>query len=260
MKQFTGVLRHEFSMSIRRPILWIGYGLLFAFYSVVFFAPDIYDVYTDSTQAAIWEYTAQDGFMFNMFMALLCGILASDRIQRDTRLHLRELQESAPLSRPAYILSKYFGVLLSVSLPALLWVIFYNSMISIGMGLMPLSILPTSLVTYAAIALPSQAFVVAFSLVCPMFMPVRVYQILFTGYWFWGNYLTPQAFPTISDTILSACGKYPMEGFFRVTTSVNTVPDVTPLQAVLNLLVLAVLASLALLAAERKFARQARRA
>jgi hypothetical protein len=260
MKQFTGVLRHEFNMSIRRPTLWIGYGLLFVFYAVVFFAPDIYDIYTENSSAAIWRYAAQDVFMFNMFMALLSGILASDRMQRDTRLHLRELQESAPLSHSAYILSKYIGVLLSVSLPMLLWVIFYNSVITIGMGIAPLAMLPASLVTYATIALPSQAFVVAFSLACPMFMPVRVYQILFTGYWFWGNYLTPQAFPTISDTILSACGKYAMEGFFRTSPSINTVVEITPLEAVLNITVLAMLAALILFAAERSFARQARHA
>ena len=257
MKQFTGVLRHEFTMSIRRPILWIAFGLLYAFYGLAFLSPDPDGTYTIVTQEMLWYSVGNDIFMFNMFMALISGILASDRMQRDTRLHMRELQESAPLSRPAYVLSKYIGVLLSVCLPVLIWVVLY-SLIAAALGIVPLAFIPAALVSYAAIAFPSQAFVVAFSLVCPLFMPVRVYQILFTGYWFWGNYLSPQAFPTISDTILSACGRYAMEGFFHAAVSVNSVPDTTPLQAVFNIAVLAALAGLALLAAERKFARQTR--
>jgi len=257
MKQFTGVLRHEFTMSIHRPVLWIAFGLVFAFYGIAFFSPGPDGTYEIIARDAIWYHAGNDLFMFNMFTALLSGILASDRMQRDTRLHVRELQESAPLSRPAYVLSKYMGVLLSVCLPVLVWVTLY-SLISAALGIVPLAFLPAALLAYFAVAFPSQAFVVAFSLACPLFMPVRVYQILFTGYWFWGNYLTPQAFPTISDTILSACGRYPLEGFFKVTPAINTTPDTTPLQAVLNLTLLAVLAGLALLAAERKFTRQAR--
>ena len=39
-------------------------------------------------------------FMFNIFLPLLAGILAADRMQRDFRTGVRELQRSTPLSMP----------------------------------------------------------------------------------------------------------------------------------------------------------------
>lgn len=257
MKQFAGVLRHEFNMSVRRPALWIGFGLLYAFYGVALLTPSDEGPGVLVSGMAAWQYAGRNMFTFNMFMVMLDGILASDRMQRDVRLQVRELQQSAPLTRRTYILGKYAGVLLSVSLPVLIWVILY-SLVVIGLGQASLSLIPAALAAFVLIGLPSLAFVTAFSLACPMFMPVRVYQILFTGYWFWGNYLSPKAFPTISETILSACGKYAMDAFFHVTPSVNTLPQYTPLEAWTNIAVLAALAALALLTVERKFARQAR--
>jgi hypothetical protein len=82
---------------------------------------------------------------------------------------------------------------------------------------------------------------VAFSLACPLVIPLRIYQVLFTGYWFWGNMLSPKAFPTISDTVLNAVGQYPLQAYFGVyTDSTNTVLNgYTVQQAVLNQVVLA---------------------
>jgi hypothetical protein len=82
-------------------------------------------------------------------------------------------------------------------------------------------------------------------------MPLRVYQVLFTGYWFWGNLLSPKAFPTISDTVLNAVGQYPLQAFFKVTwdSTHNVEVGHTVPEAVINLSVLLVLIILALLAA-----------
>jgi ABC-2 type transport system permease protein len=97
------------------------------------------------------------------------------------------------------------------------------------------------LLAFLSIAVPSHAFVVAFSLACPLVMPLRVYQVLFTGYWFWGNLLSPQAFPTISDTVLNAVGQYPLQAFFgKYTDSTHkVVGGFTVPEAITNLLVLA---------------------
>ena len=43
----------------------------------------------------------------------------------------------------------------------------------------------------------SRHFVVAFALACPVVMPPAVFQILFVGYWFWGNYMSPDIVPTL---------------------------------------------------------------
>jgi hypothetical protein len=160
-------------------------------------------------------------------------------MQRDVRVGMRELQCSTSLSMPAYILSKYVGVLLSVLTPMFL-LVSCTGLALLAKGLAPLSILYPLLLAFLSIAVPSHAFVVAFSLAIPLVIPIRVYQVLFTGYWFWGNLLSPKAFPTISDTVLNAVGQYPLQAFFGMnfdSTHKVTQGFTTP-QAVLNLLVL----------------------
>jgi ABC-2 type transport system permease protein len=79
---------------------------------------------------------------------------------------------------------------------------------------MPVAFLGYTWLAFLSISVPAYAFITAFSLACPVLMPVRVYQVLFTGYWFWGNFLNPEAIPTLNGTLLTAGGSYAMEGFF----------------------------------------------
>jgi hypothetical protein len=174
---------------------------------------------------------------------------------------MRELQRSTPLSSSTYILAKYLGVLGSVLLPIFLLVLF-NGVALVAMGLAPLSLLWPLLLAFLSIAVPSHAFVVAFSLACPLIMPLRVYQVLFTGYWFWGNLLSPKAFPTISDTVLNAVGQYPLQAFFDMHLD-STHPveaGFTPPEAILNLLVLIACITLALFTLDQYLRWKTRRA
>ena len=227
-------------MSIRRPGFWIAYILLILFYFVSIMAPSQDPADDIITPGKIWPEAGHIVFMFNIFMPLLAGILSADRMQRDLRLGVRELQRSTSLSLPVYVLSKYLGVLLSVLLPMFLLVSFTGISLVLR-GLTPAAFLYPLTLAFLTIAIPSHAFVVAFSLACPLVIPIRIYQVLFTGYWFWGNLLTPQAFPTISDTLLNAVGQYPLQGFFGMyTDSTQKVTEgFTAPEAVLNLIVLA---------------------
>ena len=239
MTQLFGVVRHEFRMSIRRPGYWIAYLLLTLFYIASILTPSIFEEEAIVQPDLVWAEAGHTVFMFNIFLPLLAGILSADRMQRDTRTGVRELQRSAPLSIPAYILSKYLGVLASVLLPMFLLVLATGLALA-AKGTAPISILWPLLLAFLSIAVPSHAFVVAFSLACPLVMPLRVYQVLFTGYWFWGNLLSPKAFPTISDTVLNAVGQYPLQAFFNVVVDSTYKVEMgfTPLQAAVNLTVL----------------------
>ncbi|GAP12693.1 ABC-2 family transporter protein [Longilinea arvoryzae] len=260
MKQFFNVTRYEFSMSIRRAGFWITYVLLGGFYLVSILIP----AGRDSAVIApdqIWPEAGHLVFMFNIFLPLLAGLLSADRMQRDFRNGVRELQRSSPLSTPNYILAKYLGVLISTLLPFFL-ILIIAGLYSVFKGLAPWEFLWPLFVAFLAIALPAHAFVVAFSLACPLVMPLRVYQVLFTGYWFWGNLLSPKAFPTISDTVLNAVGQIPLQAYFSVTNaSTHPVSDTfTRPQAMLNVLVLTVLIAAALSTANAYLRWQARRA
>ncbi len=215
MSQLFGVLRHEFSMSVCRKGLWIAYSIVFGFFGLILVREGLGHMYSGGMP---WQEAGEMVYLFNMLMPLIGGILAADRMQRDYRLGVRELQTSTPLNRSIYILGKYVGVLMSLLLPMFLWVLGL-SILSVALGLIGPAMIWSVVVAFVAIAVPSFAFVTAFSLACPLVMPLRVYQILFTGYWFWGNFLNDQVFPTISGTLLNASGVYAQQGFFNGTRS-----------------------------------------
>lgn len=262
MSEFFGVIRYEFNMFLRRPGMWIAYLCLYVFYAVLLFMPDPMGEIISFPADETWQVAGQQLFYYNMFMVLLAGIISADRMQRDFRLGVCELQQSTPLRRPVYILAKYFGVLAGSLVPMLILVV-GTAVFSILMGAPP-QYLGAMLVAFLAMGVPAHAFVVAFSLACPLVMPVRVYQVLFTGYWFWGNYLNPGAFPTISDTVLVPSGKYVLEGFFGGFPSSRNLewlgPLYTPAGATLNLVVLALCILAVLCVLDRYLKWQARRA
>jgi hypothetical protein len=247
-------------MSIRRPGLCVSYILLGLFYLITNLTPGLNASEDVIRSDEIWYEAGHIVFMFNIFMPLLAGILAADRMQRDTRIGVRELQNSTALSTSAYILAKYFGVLLSVLAPMLLLLLMVGTAL-VARGLAPFNFFGPLLLAFLSIAVPAHAFVVAFSLTCPLIMPLRVYQVLFTGYWFWGNLLSPKAFPTISDTVLNAVGQYPVQAFFGVfTDSTHKVEGgFTPPEAVLNLFVLFACIAITLFAVNQYLGWQERR-
>lgn len=236
MARFFGVFRHEFLMSIHRPSLWIAYGLLFSFYTLaVFWQSDTAEKIVISTDQ-IWRFAGRMGFTFNLFLPVLVGILSADRMQLDFRQGVRELQLSTPLNQITYILGKYFGVLISVSLPVLIWVWFMTGLYILN-GNAPLGLFYSMTLAFFSMMLPAFAFVIAFSLSLPLIMPLRVYQILFTGYWFWGNYIDQEMFPTLNGTLLTPGGMLVFQGYFG-GFSANTPLEYTATDATLNLMVL----------------------
>jgi ABC-type transport system involved in multi-copper enzyme maturation permease subunit len=261
MNKFLQITRYEFQMSIRRPGFWIAYTLLILFYFVSILTPSVngWDEVIQPNQ--IWPEAGHTVFMFNIFLPLLAGILSADRMERDVRCGVRELQRSSPLSNPVYILGKYMGILASVLLPMFLLVA-ATGILMVVKGFAPPEFLWPLFLAFLSISVPSHAFVVAFSLACPLVIPLRVYQVLFTGYWFWGNLLSPKAFPTISDTVLNAVGQYPLQAFFEMylDSTHGVEQGFTPPQAVLNLLVLLACIAIALFILNRYLSWQEHRA
>ncbi len=252
MSRFLGLTRLEFAMSARRPVFWIAYTLLGAFYIVANLTPSTNAAEDIIRPEQIWPQAGHLVFMFNIFLPLLAGILAADRMPRDVSTGVRELQRSSPMTVPEYVLAKYMGVLLSVLLPMFLLVSMTGVLIVIR-GLAPSGYLGPLALAFLSIAVPSHAFVVAFSLALPVVLPLRIYQVLFTGYWFWGNLLSPQAFPTISDTVLNAAGQYPLQGFFHmyVDSTHKVSGGFTAPQALVKILVLTLCTAVALFLLDR---------
>ncbi|HPH95040.1 MAG TPA: hypothetical protein PKW33_02265 [Anaerolineaceae bacterium] len=231
MKRFLGLTAYEIRMSLRRVSFWLGFGLLALPYLLEISAP-----LTGQT-TSMEETVGTLGFslfQLNLLLPVVAGILIADRLVRDQRLNMTELQNSTPLGIISYLLAKYFGSLISVLTPVFsLWVILVIALLANGL---PFNEVPRFFLGFLAINVPAYAFLTAFSLVCPLIMPVRVYQVLFTGYWFWGNFLNPAVLPTLNGTLLTPSGEFMMGAFF--SPNLPFTASYPPIMAFLNLLVL----------------------
>jgi len=254
VKTFLGILKVEFDMSIRRWGVMVIFGAVGLFYLVSSFWPSPSDpIWNTVSFNDLWKLAGQMAFSMNVLMPVVAGIAAADRMARDGKLNIEELLRSTQLRRWPYVLGKFMGVLLSLLIPVLVTTLL-TAVVLVFKGCKPI-ILIYSLAAMALINIPAMAFVTAFSLACPMVIPVRVYQILFTGYWYWGNFLSPKVMPTLTDTILNAAGAYALEGFFMGGyTLVFYHLTFSAFEAVLNILVILCCAAAALIALERYLA------
>src|SRR4029079_17624448 len=115
----------------------------------------------------------------------------------------------------------------------------------------PASFVAATLVAFVTITVPAFAFVVAFSIACPLVLPLPVYQVLFTGYWFWANFIPPQLFPTLNGTLLTPSGMF-------VSALMKAPTAAAALDAALNVGVLGVSTIGALVILTRALGRRAR--
>jgi ABC-2 type transport system permease protein len=254
MSQFWSVFRYEFLMSIRRKGLWLAYGLLFLFYfvSIIIGRGSVENVTMPMKE--LWTNSAILAFMFNLLLPVVGGISAADRLVRDRNLRVDELLSSTSLTNRDYLAGKYFGVLTSLLLPVFICQIAMR-IYTLFLGV-PFILLGMTVVCFFVITVPAYAFITAFSLACPLVMPVRVYQVLFTGYWFWGNFLSPDVFPSLSGTLLQPGGKVAMEGLFGLTYGGRSAYG--PTDVLINLALLAICIVAALLAANQFLIRKSR--
>jgi ABC-2 type transport system permease protein len=239
LSAFGGVVRYEYRMQVRRRSVWIvllGLGLLTL---LVERAPVRHIVPSQAT--------VQWALGLNTILPLAFGILLADRLPRDEHLRIHALFAGLPVSQRLRLLGKYVGASLATMTPIVLVLV-------VGMAVMlltwqTLSIVLVTLAAFLTINLPGLLFVAAFSLAVPLFMPVPVYQVLFTGYWFWGNLLSPNVFgiPTLSDSILTPIGQQRAGYFFGIGT--NAAASVNPALGVASIAALALCAAVALIAA-----------
>ncbi len=244
MKKLLGVFKYEYRMSIQRRGLWVAVLLFTAFY--IFMWTDLsqeIEVDLRSRQALLSE-AGQTVFFLNLFFPVVAGIAGADRAVRDRTLGVRELLRATSTSNFKYVLGKYLGVAFSL-LTFGLFITLSVSTFLVVFNQWPLIFLPYTIWASLLILAPGLFFITAFSLACPLIMPVRVYQILFTGYWYWGNFLSPQVMFTVSETMLNASGRYALIAIFGMKVATNW-QDVHVSTALLNILVLFTFAALAL--------------
>ena len=191
MKPLLGIAAYEYRMSITRVGLLIVTGV---FTLVYMYLGVQYGEFDHAARTDWWREAGQAAFSLSLFFPVLAGIVTADRAVRDDQLKVRELLRVTRLDDGQYIVGKYSGVSLSILTLQFGVVLLATTTQVVFHRLNPI-LIPYSLAASAVVHGPTILFITAFSLACPLIIPVRVYQILFTGYWYWGNFLNPEVTP-----------------------------------------------------------------
>lgn len=224
-------------MQVRRPALWIVAAIFcLSFIGLTLTPWGPFGGLTTPQTVANWALSIQ------FLHPLAAGILLADRVPRDRKTKASELLETLPASPAGRFAGKYVGATLATVLPLAL--IFAASIGYVLLDNGNPNAVPLGIAAFLTINLPGLLFVAAFSVSCPVILWVPLYQVLFIGYWFWGN-LIPAGFPipTLSHTILAPLGEFAANGFFGTE---QATPRATILEGVASVGLLLGLAVLAL--------------
>jgi ABC-2 type transport system permease protein len=207
----SGALRYEFLMQVRRKTLWIGTLLLAVFLFRSFHGFYLVNLYPTVEQSlGSWV-----GFI-SRFFPIAAGLLLADRYTRDRKTRVDELLTTSPASPGALLFGKYLGSALATLAPIFVAYLIGTALI-LAYWRDP-SALPEALAMFAVVTGTGILFVGAFSIACTTVLWPVLYQFLFVGYWFWGNFLNPHlGIPTLNGTLLTPTGDYVLGGLFPST-------------------------------------------
>jgi len=235
-----GSIRYEFRMQIRRRSLWIAMCLV-GLLQIAIYASRAELFINAYIHLPLPQTVAELAAMINFLLPTVFGCLIADRLPRDRSTKVEELLIATPGAWGMRLFGKYLGSMSATFIPLL---IFY----ALGTGFLfyltgNIQTLPIALAALLLIILPSILFISAFSIACPAFMWVPLYQFCFVGYWFWGTVLSPHnGIPTLSGTILAPGGRLVEEGIFHLHDGQST----TLLQGIENISLLIIVPALVL--------------
>ena len=208
---FRGTFRYELQMQIRRPSLWIAFLLVSLFVFRVF-SENFLSRQMPTTAMALGGWS---GFLA-LFYPLACGLLLADRYPRDQKYHVTEILTTTPSGPGVRLWGKYLGTTVATLTPV--FVLYLGGALLIMQYRQDFAALPLALALFVANMGTAVLFVGAFSIACTVFMWPVLYQFLFVGYWFWGNFLNPKlGIPTLNGTLLMPSGHFILAGLFPST-------------------------------------------
>ncbi|WP_424535031.1 hypothetical protein ACOZ38_33350 [Sphaerisporangium viridialbum] len=205
-------LRYEFGMQVRRPILWIVYGLAFAAMvgtlSQGYVVPTLGTGDPDDPRSAMIAVSQT----VMTLMPIVYGCLLADRLIRDRRLGVAGILDSTPAGRTGRLIGKYLGVCAATAAPIAVMYLGRAVVYAVAEG--KPQALGWAVGLFLVKIIPALVFVGALSLAGPLLVPPLVFRVLFVGYWFWGNLIPATMMPTLSHTVFSANADYVEYGLF----------------------------------------------
>lgn len=215
-----GALRYEFRMQVRRPTVWITFGVFTGLLllllnqgqnSLGVILPYQVAHYPLSKVVAGWAFNV------NTYLPICVGALLASRLPRDHRTKVDELFTTVPTTLGTRLVGKYLGSLLATVVPMfMVYSIGIGYIVSLSHNLLAI---PLALLAFSGIALPGILFVSAFSIAVPVLLWVPLYQFLFIGYWYWNTLWFHADLPNLGRTLLAPTGLYMAIGLFGLDES-----------------------------------------
>jgi hypothetical protein len=247
MCETVAVLRSEYLMQIRRVGLWVSLILTVGvFFFLLLRTAQVSKAIPSDYVNQPWKLATLLIEEFNGFAPIAAGILAADRFTRDRLLGMSELLNSSLPSKSPLVLGKYLGSVLALFTPP--FILLLGTLAYMAAYFHQPAVFLTAPVVLLAVVVPSWLFVVAWSLIFPLVMPLRLYQVLFAGFWMWAIVVPPDRLPTINWSLFGVQGQYAHYAFFinDPTQSQYLHPAATVGWAIINISLLAVLSFVAL--------------
>jgi ABC-2 type transport system permease protein len=259
----SAAARYELLMMLRKRSLWLTMAIVTVLVGLLGYQ-DLREPAHDSRTAVV---TA--AVLLNLFLPAAYGSLLADRLIRDTRLGVGPILDATPAAPMARLVGKYLGVCAAVAAPIAMVYLGFAVVYAIASG--RYVAVGWALATFATVLVPAVLFAGALALAVPLAMPAPLFRVLFVVYWFWGNGIHPLSMPTLSQTLVSPLGDYPLQVFFGFRgddgtpagpepgASLNFLrPEVSATTAWLSIAVLLAIAALVLYAADAARARSTR--
>jgi hypothetical protein len=253
--QVWAITRAELAMQWRRWGLWVAFGVTTGLLLLLTVQTALYFHHLPPTSLYVrLHFTAED---FNnsiiygttiygvMFYGLVAALLVVDRLGRDQRLGMVELQRAAPQGYAGYVLGKFLGNYLAVLMPVLLGYMLC-ALVTIILG-WPMVLLQKFLLSFVLVYVPSSLAAIGLTFWLASFLPLRVVQVGFSLLWFFFN-IAP-GWNVLMWSIFNPNGIYVYPVFFPIVPPLPTTnPNFTTSMsfALLNIVVLSLTGIVAL--------------
>lgn len=267
--QIWATMRAEMVMQWRRWGLWVTFACVAGLLLLLTAQAAIFLLHLPPTSMYVRQHFTSadlDNLMIDntatygsMFLGLVVALLVVDRISRDQRLGMRELQRATPQGDPCYMLSKFLGNAVALFVPAFL-VYLLCALVALVLGWPPVLLLK-SLQAFGLVFVPSSLAAVSLTLLFSSFLPLRVVQVGFTLLWLYFN--TGLGQYGFGGSIVNPGGLYVYPVFFPLTTPLPTIYphfQTSMHLALLNIAVLLLIAAASLFLTCGNLAFQRRRA
>jgi hypothetical protein len=191
----------------------------------------------------------------SLFLGLVIALLVVDRVSRDQRLGMDELQRATPQGDLNYLLGKFLGNTVALFVPVLL-IYLLCALVMFVIGWPPV-LFVKSLQAFGLVFIPSSLAALGVTLLLSSFHPLRLVQVGFSLLWLYFN--TGFGVYGFGGSIVNPGGLYVYPVFFPLSRPLPTIYphfQTSMHLALLNIAVLLLIAVVSLLLTYGKLAFQ----